>query len=186
MLSTVFRAKMRDVVIRAGLDRDLDPTVWTRRWTVHVQQIGTGDHATRYLARYIYHVALSNHALERFDDGRVTFRFTPAHSHETTRQTLPVDVFIGRFLQHVLPSAFTKVRSYGLLSPTSRPDLERARQLLQLHAVPAAPPIAITAAPPPEQSTSGTDVGPSVPLCHVCQRGHLRVIERVRRSRAPP
>ncbi|MDP1861121.1 MAG: IS91 family transposase, partial [Gemmatimonadaceae bacterium] len=133
-LSQIFRAKMRDALARAGLDRAVDPTVWERAWTVHIQQIGNGAHATRYLARYVYHVALTNHRLERFEHGRVTFRYTHARTRETRRVTLPVDTFIARFLQHVLPRGFTKIRYYGLLSPTGRTDLERARTLLALHA----------------------------------------------------
>lgn len=188
MLSEIFRAKIRDALAKAGLD-DVDPTVWTRRWTVHVQQLGSGEHAPRSLSRSIYRVALSNHALERFEHGRVTCRFTPARSQERRRQTLPVDVFIGRFLQHVLPSAFTRVRSYGLLSPTRKPDLEHARELLNLPAAHSGPPIAVTAATPPDQAAPSTAVGPSVVLrllCPVCQRGHLSLVERFRRSRAPP
>jgi hypothetical protein len=189
MLSQIFRAKIRDTLAKVGLDRDIDPKVWTRRWAVHVQQIGSGDHATRYLSRYVYRVALSNHALERFAHDRVTFRYTHARSGKTKRLTLPVDVFIGRFLQHVLPSAFTKVRYYGLLSPTSRPDLESARHLLQLHAGQATQTSTVTAAAIPDQSTSSTDLSapaPLRPLCPACQRGHLHLVERFRRSRAPP
>ena len=78
MLSAIFRAKMRAVCARAALTDAIDPAVWTRRWTVHVQQIGTGEHATRSLARYVYHVALTNHRLESFAHGRVTFRYTRA------------------------------------------------------------------------------------------------------------
>ena len=189
MLSAIFRAKMRNAVAKAGLDRDIDPTVWTRNWTVHVQQIGRGEHATRYLSRYVYRVALSNHSLERFEHDRVTFRYTHGRTHETRRQTLPVDVFLARFLQHVLPRGFTKIRSYGLLSPSSRPDLERARHLLLLHAGQSAPTSAVTAAARLDQSTSSTEDSVPTPLrprCPVCQRGHLHLVERFRRSRAPP
>ena len=102
-LSPIFRAKMRAALVRAGLEGAIDPKVWTRAWTVHVQQIGTGEHATRYLARYVYHVALTSHRLESFAHGRVTCRYTHARTHETKRVTLPVDTFIARFLEHVLP-----------------------------------------------------------------------------------
>jgi len=189
MLSALFRSKMRAALVKAGVGQDLDPTVWTRPWVVHVQQIGRGDHALRYLARYVYRVALGNHALESFVDGRVTFRYTHARTHTTRRQTLPVNVFIGRFLQHVLPSGFTKIRSYGLLSPSRRPALERARHLLQLHAVPSAHTSAVApvaATTPPAPSTSSTDVCTSAPRCPVCRRGLLRVVARVQRARAPP
>ena len=192
MLSEIFRAKMRDALARAGWDSTIDATVWPRRWTVHVQQIGTGDHAIRYLSRYVYRVALSNHALECCKDGRVTFRYTHARSHQTKRLTLPVDAFIARFLQHVLPSGFTKIRYYGLLSPGSRAQLERARQLLQLHARQSAQTSAVTNTTTSDRSTANTDLDTadtadsSAPLCPMCQHGHLRFVERFPRSRAPP
>lgn len=194
MLSALFRSKMRAALSKAGVGQDLDSTVWTRPWVVHVQQIGRGDHALRYLARYVYRVALGNRALESFADGRVTFRYTHARTHTTRRQTLPVDVFLDRFLQHVLPRGFTKIRSYGLLSPSRRPELERARHLLQLHAGESGPAVALTATATSAPSTSCTDVrtaAPRCPVCPVCRRGLLRVVERIQRaqtprSRAPP
>ena len=192
MLSVLFRAKMRAALERSGLDAGIDPTVWARawarRWTVHVQQIGTGDHAVRYLARYVYRVALSNHALESFTGDRVTFRYTHACSHETKRLTLPVNVFLGRFLQHVLPRGFTKVRSYGLLSPRRRPDLDRARVLLQLHAAHTAQPAdsAETTLPTDATQTGDVDIHTTAPRCAQCQCGNLRFVKRLRRSRAPP
>jgi hypothetical protein len=192
MLSEIFRAKMHAAFARSGVDAGIDPNVWASRWTVHVQQIGSGDHATRYLSRYIYRVALSNHSLERFEHGRVTFRYTHARSHETRRLTLPVDVFIPRFLQHVLPRGFTKIRYYGLLSPTGREDLERARHLLQLHATQHAGDKLVEAS----NNAGGNVIAIVVstiamtinsgPRCPVCQRGQLRLVERYQRSRAPP
>ena len=190
--SAIFRAKMRDTFERAALLGAIDPTVWTRPWTVHGQQIGSGAHATRYLARYVYHVALTNHRLESFAHGRVTFRYTHARTHETRRVTLPVDPFIARFLQHVLPQGFTKVRSYGLLSPTGRPDLARARHLLTLPAD-----VRVHAARDATRHDGGHAtidtapvallvVIPAVRHCPACGRGALRLVARYQRSRAPP
>lgn len=185
MLSRIFRARMRDVMQRAGLAGDIDPRVWTRRWTVHVKAIGTGQHAALYLSRYIYRVALTNQRIERFHDGRVTFRYTHARTGETRRLTLPADAFIARFLQHVLPRGFTKVRSYGLLSPGRRSDLERARSLLELHARDAA---ANREGDIPVQTPVEHDPPPTAPdlCCPVCRRGRLTVIDHFSRSRAPP
>ena len=207
-LSQIFRAKMHGALRRAGVDGTVDPTVWTRAWTVHIQQIGSGEHATRYLARYVYHVALTNHRLERFAHGRVTFRYTHARTQETRRLTLPVDTFIGRFLQHVLPRGLTKVRYYGLLSPTGRTDLERARHLLNVHATPhvgvsaadgaATPHVAdrtrVDAADDHVDTASAviTRMGarlvalPTRRGCGVCGRGQRQLIQRWQRSRAPP
>ena len=185
MLSRIFRAKMRDALQRAGLASDIDPAVWQRCWTVHVKAIGTGQHAALYLSRYIYRVALTNHRIERLHDGRVTFRYTHARTGETRRLTLPVNTFIARFLQHVLPRGFTKVRSYGLLSPGRRSQLERARFLLELHARDAIvkPTADIPVSTPAEHDPLPTELDL---CCPVCRRGRLTVIDYIARSRAPP
>jgi hypothetical protein len=186
MLSAVFRAKIRDALARAGLTTEIDPRVWERKWVVHVQQIGRGEHAMRYLARYVFRVALTNERLVRFAEGRVTFRYVHAATHETRQQTLPVDRFLGQFLDHVLPRGFAKIRSYGLLSPSARPALERARSILETHGAP--PRVAAL------EEVSGTAiavvaviVNPRQPLgCPVCEHGALRLVERFQRPRAPP
>jgi hypothetical protein len=190
MLSELFRAKSRDELTRADVGRDVNPAVWERAWVVHVQQIGRGDHAALYLSRYIYKVALTNDRIERVENERVTFRYVRARTGETRRQTLPVDAFIGRFLQHVLPPGFTKVRSYGLLSPSHREKLERARHLLQLHA-----PLHAHGTTPPSTASDITVGGSldatmtepgSVQWCSACHRGTLHLIGSLPRPRAPP
>jgi hypothetical protein len=187
MLSDLFRAKMRDALSRAGLAHQIAPAVWGQRWTVHVQQIGHGDHALRYLARYVFHVALTNARLIRFDHDHVTFRYTHARTPETRHLTLPVDAFIERFLHHVLPRRFTKIRYFGLLSPGCRAKLDDARHLLELHVAPA-PGLKQVSADAPTADTVLTDAGPFPTRlqCRVCQRGHLHLIERIDRPRAPP
>ena len=127
---------MRNALTRAGIGSTVDARVWQRRWTVHVEPIGSGDHATLYLSRYVYRVALTNQRLDRFAEGRVTFQYTHARTHTTRSLTLPVDDFLTRFLHHVLPHGFTKVRWYGLLSAGRRADLDRARALLTLRRPP--------------------------------------------------
>jgi hypothetical protein len=195
-LSQIFRARMRDALARAGLYRQLAATVWQRAWTVHIQPIGRGEHAALYLARYVYRVALTNQRLERFEHGCVTFGYTHARTYETRRMTLPVNVFIASFLQHVLPRGFTKIRSYGLLSPSHRADRERARDLLQRCAAQrtrrsdtsdtSASGSTRSDRPGSVPASTLTLVNSSAPRCPVCLRGRLRLIERLRRSRAPP
>jgi hypothetical protein len=189
MLSPIFRAKFRHQLARAGLAANLDSRVWSRRWTVHVQQIGRGHHAALYLSRYIYRVALSNDRIERFENGRVTFRYTHARTRETRRLTLPAPTFISRFLQHVLPRGFTKVRSYGLLSPGARPRLERARQLLDAHArqPPPTPPVATTATADTDGSSASATLSPEPQrACPCCEHGTHPIVRAHPRSRAPP
>jgi hypothetical protein len=194
-LSRIFRATMRRALARAGLEHEVGARVWQRRWTVHVQQIGTGAQATLYLSRYVYRVALTNQRLERFTDGRVSFRYTHARTQASRSVTLPVDAFLTRFLHHILPRGLTKIRWYGLLSPGRRRSLERARELLALHS--AAPPgrrVTISAEPPAAATTTTTpdDSSPTIPRplrCPVCRRGQCVLVQRDRRggpSRAPP
>ncbi len=173
-LSALFRAKLRAALTRAGLTRQLDPGVWQRPWVVHVRAVGTGQHAALYLARYVYRVALTNHRLERFTDGQVTVRYTHARTRERRRLTFPVHTFLARFLQHVLPRGFPKIRAYGLLSPTRRGDLAWARHLLQR----ARPQRDAPPSPSPEPHAN-------LLTCPVCHRGQLLLVEHVF-ARAPP
>ena len=148
----------------------------------------------RYLAPYVFRVALPTERLVRFAHDHVTFRYLHAAPHETREQTLPVQHFLARFLQHVLPRGFTKIRSYGLLSPSTRPALDRARHLLEVHATPHAGQQLVETA----GGAVGTGIAtvpsamaipvtiPAAPRCPVCQRGPLRLVARYRRSRAPP
>jgi hypothetical protein len=192
-LSPRFRGRMRDALRRAGLLDAIDARVWRRRWTVHVQQIGTGQHAALYLSRYIYRVALINQRLERFAQGRVTFRYTHARTRESRRVTLPTDRFLARFLQHVLPRGFPKVRSYGLLSPSRKPDLERAREVLLVHAAAihtTGAPTMATTAPPVDPTTDVVSVWLVLAIasrCPVCHRGQ-QVLQSlpISHARGPP
>ena len=186
MLSRIFRAKLHAALARAGLDQEIDPAVWDQRWTVHVQQIGTGEHALLYLSRYIYRVALTNHRIERFEQNSVTFRYTHARSRETRHVMLPVESFLTRFLQHVLPRGFPKIRSYGLLSPSRKPDLERARHLLALHEI--RPSTGASTSDCPDTTIVYATTAPTASTLHcpACKRGTLTLVERLKRSRAPP
>jgi len=182
---------VRDALIRAGLIQQTDPNLWNKDkpWVANVKQIGNGQRPALYLSRYVYRVALSNHRIERFEHDQVTFRYTHALTHQTRRITLPVQHFIARFLQHVLPRGFTKIRYYGLLSSASRKDLDRARSLLESAASqippPPAPPVEATGQ---ECSTAEESTPPPPPLrlCPVCKRGHLHLETTIPRPRAPP
>src|SRR5215217_2554339 len=88
------------------------------------------DMQIRGLAPYIFRVALSNNRIERLADDQVTFRYTEAASGRTKHCTLPVDTFIRRFLHHILPKGFVKVRYYGFFRLGNRSVLAQARALL--------------------------------------------------------
>ncbi len=138
-LSRVFRAKMCAALNKAGLLEQVPPAVLQKGWVVHCQPAGGAEQVLAYLGRYIFRVAITNSRLERLQDGQVTFRYRDNRTQKLRRVTLPAVDFLHRFLQHVLPHGCTKVRSYGLWSPTCRAN-SRTRARCSAHR-PQTPPL---------------------------------------------
>jgi hypothetical protein len=131
-LSVVFRAKFRDLLDDKGLLDRVDPAVWRRDWVVHSQAAGDGRASLHYLAPYVFRVAIGDHRIVSCDEGRVTFTYRRVGSNRPRKMTLDASEFIRRFLQHVLPAGFQKVRHYGFLSPNSGIALEAVRWLVTI------------------------------------------------------
>jgi len=131
-LSVLFRAKFRDALKTAGLYHQVDPQVWRQDWVVHSRPAGDGRASLKYLAPYVFRVAISDRRIVSFDDQTVTFSYRKSGSNRWRQMTLSAMEFIRRFLQHVLPSGFQKVRHYGFLSANSRLSIEAVRRLVTL------------------------------------------------------
>jgi len=129
-LSPIFRAKFREQLGQSDLFQQVQSQVWQQDWVVHSQPIGTGLAACKYLAPYIFRVAISNARIIKLENGHVTFKYKNSTSKQLRFATVTAVEFMRRFLQHVLPDRFVKVRYYGLLSPAYRHLLRQARQLL--------------------------------------------------------
>lgn len=102
-------------------------------WVVYAKPpFGGPAQVLKYLARYTHRVAISNQRLVKLEDGRVTFRYKDyADSQRSKTMTLDADEFLRRFLQHILPSGFVKIRHYGLLANRHRQErLAVCRRLL--------------------------------------------------------
>jgi hypothetical protein len=141
-LAALFRAKLRAALRQTALWSELGAAAWHQPWVVDCRAVGTGGAALRYLAPYIFRVALSNKRIVKVADGQITFRYTSGQSGQTAYCTLPVQEFVRRFLQHILPKGFVKVRYYGLFRVGMRRSLTRLRSqllLLQQQAVEAMP-----------------------------------------------
>jgi len=134
-LSVLFRAKVRAQLQKTDLFPLVNEQVWNKDWVVHCEPVGCGEAAFRYLAPYILRVALSNNRILRLEEGKVTFQYKESATEQIKCSTVGAEEFIRRFLQHVLPDRFVKVRYYGLLSPGHRPLLTQARQLLGASAI---------------------------------------------------
>jgi hypothetical protein len=129
-LSRIFRAKFRDQLKKTELFALVEPRVWRKAWVVHSEPVGSGAQAFQYLAPYIFRVAISNNRLRKLENGYVSFSYKESATDQLRHSTVTAEEFIRRFLQHVLPPRFIKVRYYGLLSPAHRQLLLKTRQLL--------------------------------------------------------
>lgn len=162
-LSVLFRSKFRDAVKKldhaqgTALFSSVPPQTWTKPWVVHCKAVGSGEHALKYLARYVFRVALSNSRILALEAGTVTFTYKDAETKVNKTSRLPAEEFIRRFLQHVLPSRFVKVRYYGLFAPSNRLSLARARHLAQARS--GAPSLPRTSKAP-ERKRTAPDVCP--------------------------
>ena len=163
---------------RQAFLRHLAP-VRKMRWVVYAKPPFAGPKAVlAYLSRYTHRVAISNRRLLSIDEAGVSFRYKDYRRIGPERQqvmTLEPHEFIRRFLLHVLPRGFHRIRQYGLLaSSTRKASIDRARELL--------------AAPPPLEPSDPEEPSDSRPPCPCCG-GRMIIIETLGRwmqPRAPP
>jgi len=126
-LSRLFRAKRQAALRASAVYAEITPEVWEQQWVVDCRSVGSGRTALKYLARDIFRVALSNNRIVRVEDGDVTFTYRQGQTGERRECRLEAVAFLHRYLQHVLPKGFVKVRYYGLFRVGAR------RALLRLH-----------------------------------------------------
>jgi hypothetical protein len=187
-LSKIFRAKFRDELKKLAPDlfNTVPPETWREKWVVHLQPVGTGEHALKYLAPYIFQVAISNKRLLKLENGMVTFKYKHGKTKQWKVKTMPVERFIASVLQHVLPPRFVKVRYYGLLSSQQRERLEKAKELLTVQNV--KPETQAAGEPPTELSERASEADepaeekPKTIHCPKCGK-EMRWIKEVPRDR---
>jgi hypothetical protein len=156
-----------------------------KKWVVYAKPpFGGPEHALRYLGRYTHRVAISNHRLVSFENDQVTFRWRDsAHKNKQRLMTLHVNEFLRRFLLHVLPPGFVRIRHFGFLSTRNRSTLlPLCFRLLQ----PITEAVVATPTLPTEEHVDPT---PAVWLCPKCNGGMV-ILERLTpfdlRYRPPP
>ena len=129
---------------------------------------GGPEHVLKYLARYTHRIAIANGRLVSCEGGNVTFRWRDSRNGNA-QKTLTIDAieFIRRFLMHVLPVGFVKIRHFGFLANANRrKSLALCRSLIAtVHTVP--------------QILSGTQTRAIDRICPACKTGKLRVILRI-------
>jgi Putative transposase/Transposase zinc-binding domain len=180
-LAIVFRAKLRAALRQTDFWSEIDGAVWSKPWVVDCRAVGTGAAALKYLAPYIFQVALSNKRLVSFVNERVTFGYIDGASHQPKRCTVPVLTFLHRFVQHILPRGFVKVRQFGLFGRRYCAALAQLRAQLALRA----------ASTPPQETSEPTTPPARRPLSEVDRCPKCGQVMRARplapqRNRGPP
>ena len=110
---------------------ELPPQVWQQRWVVHSAAAGSGQNALRYLSRYVFKTAAGNRQLQLLPNGRLRWPFRHSGTGAWRHIELAPFEFLRRFLQHVLPAHYHRVRRFGWLHPAGRAKLKRVRALLK-------------------------------------------------------
>ena len=131
-LSIIFKAKFRDEMKEAALFDQIPPEVWQIDWNVNSQAVGSSEASLKYLAPYVFKVAISNSRILKVEDRTIFIRYRKPHCHRLRTLALEVMEFIRRFLQHVLPTGFMKVRYYGFMNPNCGVSLDRISTLIEL------------------------------------------------------
>ena len=182
-LARIVRGKFMAAMKKKRPDLQLPKSVWNQDWIVHCKPWGIGENAVlEYLARYAFRVAITNSRIIALDDKTVTFRYKHRKSNRWRKCQLSGEEFMRRFLQHVLPSGFHKVRYYGLWHYSKRKEVKLIRLLL--------------AREQPDQ-TEGTIIDlqtqsdKKIPvgimegaICKYCGKGHLIYVQEIMRNLA--
>lgn len=183
-LSEIFRAKFMAQARKALPEATFPKTVWEKKWVVFCKPVIQGpEKILEYLGRYIHRIAITNNRILSVADGRVTFRYKDSQAGRWRTMTLEAFEFIRRFLQHVLPAGFHKVRYYGLLSPANRRLLNQVRLSLTLGQP------AKNTEPEPKAENSPSR---AYAVCPCCKVGIMRFLLRMPpihtpgRGRPPP
>ncbi len=130
-LAKIFKAKFLKLMKKNGLLRRVPFEARQIDWNVNCKPVGSGVESIKYLAPYVFKVAISNTRIVKVEDRIVYYRFKKSKSRRWRTGQLDVMEFIRRFLQHVLPTGFMKVRYYGFLHPCSSISLIQIRLAIE-------------------------------------------------------
>jgi hypothetical protein len=188
-LAVLVRAKMRADLAKRRPDLVLPKAAWRKPWVIHCTAWGNGAEAVlRYLARYVFRVAITEGRIVRLDDDGVAIRHKHRASGRWHTTRLNGHEFMRRFLQHVLPKGLHKVRYSGLWHHSRRDHAARARQQLALDHSRVARPKQEAADPvATARDCSTAPPSPSSRRCPYCKAGHLQHVRMLypRQVRGP-
>ena len=121
-VSKVFRAKFRESLAQTGLQKEVTSGIWKKDFVVHSKPVGKGEAALKYLAQYVYRIAISNKRIVEISNHKVKFRYKESSTGKEKTMNLDVLEFMRRYLQHVLPGGFQKIRYYRYAKRISKKE----------------------------------------------------------------
>jgi len=171
----MFRRRLKKAFHIAGLLQEVNPAVWSSEFNVNCQAVGSGASSLKYLAPYVFRVAISNHRILNAENHQVRFRYRKPNSRRLRTTALDALEFIRRFLQHVLPTGFMKIRHYGFLSKSASVSISTIRQMISLISEILSPQPVAEPQPLPRRS----------PLCRHCGSSLIFILLRPARRPSP-
>jgi hypothetical protein len=174
------KAAFRQHLYRLFKENDwpVDPLVWTKQWNVHIQPVGAGVTAVKYLGTYVARTAIRDERLLAVDEHTVTFWWKDRDHGRRQKTTLPGVQFARRYLRHVLPRSLRSVRYYGFCHPTAKAKRLRVQCHSGLPVQLGAPTDAVSTAPSSRSA-------PPCPHCGGPTRW-IGPVGRFSRERGPP
>ena len=183
-LSLVFRAKFFALLDKTGItisqcDRK---KAFDKQWVVYCKHPLHGtEKVIEYIGRYSHRVAITNHRIIHVDSQKVTFRYKDYKDKGLQKEmTINGEEFLRRFILHILPKGFVRIRHFGFLSPSSRELLRTLQAYFQ-----------ITICPKKRVKKDWKEMyeirfGVKPGICPICKIGHLITVSTIKEGRAPP
>ncbi len=125
-----YKKRFVDEIRKAGLYDQMPYGVLKFDWVVNIKPVGSGEAVLKYLAPYVYRIAITNHRIVSVTDDEVVYKVKPSGKRCYHRRKLSGERFVRAFAQHILPPGFQKVRYYGFMSPNNKLQLEDVRWLI--------------------------------------------------------
>ena len=130
-MSKIVRAKFYEEMKKEGLLSQINPEVWNIDWNINCQAIGDGENSIKYLSAYVFKVGISDSRIIKVENREVYFQYKKKGSNRWRTMHLDVMEFIRRFLQHVLPTGFMKIRYYGFMHPSCSITIDEIKTIME-------------------------------------------------------
>jgi hypothetical protein len=185
VLSAVFRGVFMEMLRRHAelhLEKDTVERLYSKNWVVYAKQPFAGPRqVVKYLGRYTHRIAISNRRLKYLDATTVGFTYKDyADNNRVKQMSLPITEFIRRFISHILPRGFMRIRHFGLFANRDRTQaIQTCRHLLGLRCEPQAPSDSWVAL-----LNQLAHIGAQ--KCPCCNQGLLKMFHVIRPAHAPP